>query len=253
MSDVNDIDAITAGFDGIESVTTDEVTTLDTESLDAPEDDSTEEVEAEDTEEQDDESPASEESDSEEAEVESPESSDDEDSADRKEAARQAYLAREARRREQEAKVTEELNEYVEGEDDDPIQQKLRELEVEQYRNRVENNTNKLSNSYEKATADIELFRNPSPEIAEALGEAIDEFQARHVSVDRYGNPVEVTGDLYQFLQTKAGLIQRLTQVGARSELVAKAKTAANVTPQPAKAAPKPKEDPLMEGFDSYR
>lgn len=182
-----------------------------------------------------------------EAESEVEETQTDEEA--RKEVARQAYEQRQKERQEREALMKKAAQEHLDkAEDQQDLA--LRQLQIDAYQNKVGNNVDRLQNQYDKAVNQIEVFTNPTPEVAEALGDALDEFQARFVQMDELGNPVEVNGDLYQFLQSKAGLIQKLTQIGAKKERVAKAKEKAAVTPTPTKTPKEPKSDPIVDAFD---
>ena len=201
------------------------------------------------------ETPASEDTESEDenAETEVPEETDGTEETeapvqDQKEIARLAYEARQAEKAKRDAEVAQRQQEYL-AEAEDQQELALRQLQIDAYTNKVENNVTRLQNSYDTAIKDIDIFRNPTPEIAEYLGDALDEFQAKHVQLDELGNPVTVTGDLHQFLSKKADLVQKLTQVGARSERVAKAKQSSAVTPTPTGSPKKPKSDPIMDGL----
>lgn len=208
--------------------------------------------EAEDKEESTDETEV-EESDSDESEKESETETEEEtpetNEEARKEAARQAYEQRQKERQEREALMKKAAQEHLDQAADEQ-DLALRQLQIDAYQNKVGNNVDKLQNQYDKAVNQIEVFNNPTPEVAEALGDALDEFQARFVQMDELGNPVEVNGDLYQFLQSKAGLIQKLTQIGAKKERVAKAKEKAAVTPTPTKTPKESKVDPIVDAFD---
>ena len=200
------------------------------------------------------EAPASEDTDSEEeqTDAETDVSEDTEETEapvpDQKELARLAYEARQAEKAQRDAVIKEREQEYLNSAQDEQ-ELALKQLQIDAYTNKVENNINKLQNSYDTAIKDIDIFRNPTSEIAEYLSDALDEFQAKHVVLDELDNPVQVTGDLNQFLSKKASLVQKLTQVGARSERVAKAKQSSAVTPTPTGSPKKAKTDPIMEGL----
>lgn len=205
------------------------------------------------------EAPASEDTESEEeqtdeTETDAEESQDDEAEEtetpvqDPKEAARLAYEARQTEKAKRDADIAKRQEEYL-AEAEDQQDLALRQLQIDAYTNKVENNINKLQNGYDTAIKDIDIFRNPTPEINEYLSDALDEFQAKHVQLDELGNPVSVTGDINQFLSKKASLVQKLTQVGARNERTAKAKQSSAVTPSPTSSPKKPKVDPIMEGL----
>lgn len=272
-------DAITDGFDSADTdvselqdssaneevVETDESNESQDSEVEETETDSEEQSDAEETETED----QSEETDTEETDEQSEDESEDESEDNQADIARQAYLEREQKRQERESQINKELDQYTqnipdEDENGDPIPEYQRDLiarsrqqEVELYKQKVSNNLEKLQNNFEKATNSIDTFSEKNlkanPDIADALGDFIDEFQAKHVKLDDYGNPIEVTGDITQFLQRKAELVNRLTKSGAIGEKRASAKTQSNVTPAPLQSQTKEvKKDDIEEGFDSY-
>jgi hypothetical protein len=120
----------------------------------------------------------------------------------------------------------------------------VRELQVVTYNNQVDNNKTKLENSYQTAIKDFDILRDADPAIQKELDDALDAFEAKHVSIDAYGNPIEVSGDLYTFLKNKADSIERLTRKGAAQQVKSKGKEKSKVfTPQlvhPSKRSPIP-------------
>lgn len=126
----------------------------------------------------------------------------------------------------------------------------LRNIQVEMYNNRVEKNTNNLTNSYEKALQDFPILRDASPEIQRELDSFLDAFQAQFVKIDEFGNPLEVHSDLYRELQAKADSIQALTGKGARQQAQSKAKEKSKALPTPVRVPKQPKKDEMMDGFD---
>lgn len=126
----------------------------------------------------------------------------------------------------------------------------LRQLQIDAYNNKVDSNTNKLTNGYERAVKDFDILANQSPEIKAEIDQAIDAFQAMYVTLDNYGNPTEVRGDIYAFLQSKADSIQQLTRMGARKQETAKGKEKSKTLAMPTRAPQKPKIDPDLAAFD---
>lgn len=140
---------------------------------------------------------------------------------------------------------------YLEAADpDDPKDLALRQLQIDAYNNKVDANTNKLSNGYDRAIKDFEILRDPSPEIQAEIDDAIDAFQASHVSLDRYGNPVDVRGDLYAYLERKADSIKALTGKGARTQAANKGKERSKVLAAPSRPPKETKKDADLEAFD---
>lgn len=148
-----------------------------------------------------------------------------------------------------EAAKAEAQDKYLqEAEDDKDLA--LRQLQVDAYNNRIEVNNNKLQNGIEKAVATIDLFKDGSPEVQEALAESLDEFEAIYTRKDQNGDVIEVTGDVYQYLQRKADSIRRLTAVGATTQQRNKGNEKSRTLATPVKTPVEPKIDPMVEAFD---
>ena len=251
MSEDTDLKAFDAEFDGEDvldeseetpaSETKEEAETSDDNNAGTTEPEESEE----DSSEKQEETKESEEPES----SEQPNSDEQDESVDPKELARQAYEARQQARQEREAQMAKMADEHLQAAEDEK-DLALRQLQIDAYTNKVNSNTDRLTNQYEKALNSIQAFQNPTPEVKEFLDSAVDEFEARFVRIDEVGNPVEVNGDLYAFLQTKAGLVEKLTQLGARKEKVSSAKEKANATPTPSAPAKESKVDPALEAFE---
>lgn len=169
--------------------------------------------------------------------------------AQRRDAARKAFEQREAARLAKEKSKREAQDKYLQDAEDNH-DLALRQLQIDAYNNRVQNNTNKLQNDLDKAAAHIDLLKTGSPEVKEALLEAVDEFEAMYVVKDGNGDPVEVKGDLFAHLQKKADSIRRLTGVGERKAKQDKGKTKSRTLSAPSRAPKQAKTDPDLEGFD---
>ena len=247
MSEDTDLKAFDAEFDGEDVLT---------ESEETPASEIKEEVEVEESKEESEELTEEESSEESEEEVkeeseesEEPEAESDGQTDDQKEQARKAYEARQQARLERQQAQEELAKQHLEAAQDEQ-DLALRQLQIDAYNNKVNANSDRLTNQYEKALNSIEVFKEPTPEVAEYLNQAIDEFEARFVQMDELGNPVSVNGDLYAFLQTKAGLVEKLTQLGARREKQSSAKEKAAVTPAPSAPAKEPKQDAAVKAFD---
>lgn len=247
MSEDTDLKAFDAEFDGEDVLT---------ESEETPASETKEEVEVEESKEESEELTEEESSEESEEEVkeeseesEEPEAESDGQTDDQKEQARKAYEARQQARLERQQAQEELAKQHLEAAQDEQ-DLALRQLQIDAYNNKVNANSDRLTNQYEKALNSIEVFKEPTPEVAEYLNQAIDEFEARFVQMDELGNPVSVDGDLYAFLQTKAGLVEKLTQLGARREKQSSAKEKAAVTPAPSAPAKEPKQDAAVKAFD---
>lgn len=261
MSEDADLKAFDAEFDGEDVLTETEESPASETKEEVEKDLTSEEAEVSESEEADNAEESEESKDEEleevkdsENEPEQPEESEsdgqDDNQLDQKEQARKAYEARQQAKLERQQAQEEMARQHLEAAQDEQ-DLALRQLQIDAYNNKVNANTDRLTNQYEKALNTIEVFQNPAPEVAEYLNQAIDEFEARFVQMDELGNPVTVEGDLYAFLQTKAGLVQKLTQLGARREKESSAKEKAAVTPPPSAPAKEPKEDPAVKAFDA--
>ncbi len=150
---------------------------------------------------------------------------------------------------EREANKAKAQSEYLDDAEDDK-DLALRQLQVDAYNNRVERNTNKLQNDVERAFGTIDLFSKGSPEVKEELARRVEDFERMYVKYDQNGDPVEVNGNLYQYLQTEADSIRRITGVGARQQEKDKSNTKSRTTTPPAKTPKLPAKDPDLEAFD---
>lgn len=213
-------------------------------------DDETEETKDTESEETDTEPSEEEESKEDEAEGEESEaklSDEDKQKQHNREMAEKRIQDKQAR----EEKIKADQQAYLaEADSEDPRDTAVRQLQIDAYNNKVEGNTNKLTNGYEKAIADFEVLRDATPEIQAEIDAAIHAFQAINVSLDAYGNPVEVRGDLYKHLQSKADSISRLTGIGARQQSKSKDKEKSKTFTPPSKAPKEPKVDPDLAAFD---
>lgn len=122
----------------------------------------------------------------------------------------------------------------------------LRQLQVDAYNNNVEKHTNRLTNDYERAVKDFEILNDENPLIQAEVAAALDAFQAMHMTIDQYGNPAQVNGDLYEHLQKKAESLQSITGLGARKQVQAKAKQKSRTFQTPNRS-PEKSKDPLMD------
>lgn len=164
-------------------------------------------------------------------------------------------IAEKQLRAEREAREQADIQRYLQDAEDDTEELARREHAVEQYqlqKERVSLNSDKLEVAFDRAVADIDLFRSKVPEVQEALDAAINEFAAVYTTMDDKGNVLEVRGDIYQFLKTKADTIQKLTGVGARQEAQAKQNTKARTESVPTRVPKEPKKDSDVSDFDGF-
>lgn len=174
-------------------------------------------------------------------------SEDDKQKAFNKEMAERRILEKQQR----DATLKDQQAEYLAQSDpDDPKDAALRQLQIDAYNNKVDANSNKLTNQYEKAVNDFPILAETTPEIKAEVDAAIDAFQAMHVTLDAYGNPTEIRGDLYHYLQTKADSIERLTGIRSANQKTSKAKEKSKTFSPPSRAPKEPKVDPDLAAFD---
>ena len=161
------------------------------------------------------------------------------------EMARQRIAEKQAR----EQRKREEQQAYIEQAEDQK-DLALRQLQVEAYNNKIENNTAKLQTSLERAVASIDLFRTGTPAVQQRLLRAVDQFESMHVVKDDNGDPIEVRGDVYQYLQDEANSIRELLGDGAKQQVTAKAKQKQRTLTPPVRTPKKPAVDPDLAAFD---
>lgn len=164
-------------------------------------------------------------------------------------------IAEKQLREERKQRELADIQRYLQEAEYDQEELARRETQVEQYhllKERAELNSQKLEVAFDRAVADIDLFKSPNPEVQAALDSAINDFAALYTTVDEQGNVLEVRGDIYQFLNNKADTIRKLTGVGARQEAQAKQNTKARTEPVPTRMPKEPKKDSDVSDFDSY-
>jgi hypothetical protein len=153
---------------------------------------------------------------------------------------------REAQRQQDKAKAQQD---FLSGAQDD-TQLALRQLQINAYNNTVTNNIRDLESATREAVAAIDLFKTGTPAVQNRLLRAVDNFEAQHVVKDRNGDPIEVTGNLVQYLQAEADSIKEILGDGAKLQTTAKSNQKARVVQTPSRAPKKAKEDPMLAGFD---
>lgn len=132
----------------------------------------------------------------------------------------------------------------------DPLDAAVRQLQVDAYNNTVDRNTNQVKSQYDKAVADFPILTTNDPVIQAEIDAAIDAFQAQYVTIDAYGNPAAVNGDLYATLQAKADAIEKLTGIRVSNQEKNKGKEKSKTLQTPNRAPKEPKKDPMMDAFD---
>jgi hypothetical protein len=220
----------------------------DTEDESVEEATDTEEAEEESTEEDDTEEPDETQDESEQQPAATDKPSDN-DAEDKHKANQEAAKRRVAEREARDKAKTEAQQKYLdEAEDNRDLA--LRQLQIDAYNNKVENNTSKLTNGIDKALANIDLFTKGTPAVQNRLLRALDMFEQTNVVKDENGDPIEVKGDVYQYLQEEADSIKELLGDGARQQEKSKQNQKSRTLTTPVKAPVKPKKDPMLDGFD---
>jgi hypothetical protein len=218
-------------------------------SFDDVEDDETEESEDGEDETTDTEPAETEEESTEDVEPEAEEAQEDEEPEDSKKHNAEMAARRIAERQAREKAKADQQQRFLE-EAEDAKDLALRQLQVDAYNNRVDKHKNNLENGIEKAIASIDLFRTGTPEVKEALADSLEKFERMYVQYDTNGDPINVTGDVYEYLQTEADSIRRLINTGARGQSKAKEKAKARTETLPTRAPKEPKVDPDLQAFD---
>lgn len=150
------------------------------------------------------------------------------------------------------ARVREAQQEYVAeaANNEDPLDAAVRQLQVDAYNNTVERTANTVTNQYQRAITDFPVLNTQDPVIQKEIDDAIDAFEARYVTIDSFGNPTDVRGDLYATLQAKADSIEKLTGIRAKRQEQSKSKEKSKTLTTPTRAPQKPKSDPDLDAFD---
>ncbi len=214
----------------------------------------TEEAEAEDDEEDEDstDDEPEESDDKEEAKVEpEPETKEKPSDEEQRKAHNREMAQKRLKEKQERQKATQESHsDYLSKADpNDARDLEIRQLQVNEYNNRVEINQNKVELGYERALRDFPVLNDSTPEIKEEVTAALEEFNNLYVTKDKLGNPTEVRADMYQFLQAKADSIQRLTSLGEKKQSTNKARQRSKTTTLPSRA-PKENKDAMEDGFD---
>ena len=220
-----------------EEESTDEATEEESDEDDEEADTKTEEVEEEAVEEVDT------------ASVEEPES------ASKKELAHEAFKRREAERQLRETKDANEkanLDRYLQEAEGDEDELRKRQNEVETYniqKERIALNQQSLDVSIRRAAADLGIDKADT-QTKEYIARQLDKFEAMHVQKDRNGNPIKVTGDVYQYLKDEMDSISQFRNIGAREQTKKKQAEKTRTVAKPTRTPKEAKKDQDLEDFD---
>ena len=227
---------------------TEEVTDTEDESTDeATEEESDEDDEEADTKAEEVEEEAVEEVDT--ASVEEPES------ASKKELAHEAFKRREAERQLRETKDANEqanLDRYLKEAEGDEAELQKRQNEVETYniqKERIALNQQSLDVSIRRAASDLGIYKADTY-TKERIADELDKFEAMYVQKDRNGNPIKVTGDVYQYLKDEMDSISQFRNIGAREQTKKKQAEKTRTVAKPTRTPKEAKKDQDLEDFD---
>ena len=251
-TDDTSLEEMDFSFEDLANESTEETTE---QSEETEEDAEADESEDEETQEESSEEEQTEESEETEAQAEETEEDTTEEAKETKSADEQKRLNNEAAQRriaeraEKERLKREAQDKYLESAEDDK-DLALKQLQIDAYNNKVERNSDRLKTGIDRALADIDLFRDGSPEVKEYLISKVDDFEEQYVTYSSTGDPVDVKADVYEYLQKEADTIRRLVDVGARKNAVDKQNQKAKTIPRPSKTPKEPKVDPDLAAFD---
>lgn len=251
-TDDTSLEEMDFSFDDLADESTDETTEQSEETEEDTEADESEDEEAQEEsseEEQTEETEESEEQSTDEEETTEEEKPTERSAEEQKRLNNEAAQRRIAERAEKEKLRKEAEAKYLEQAEDEK-DLALRQLQLDAYNNKVERNSDRLKTGIDRALADIDLFREGSPEVKDYLISKVDEFEKLYVTYSSTGDPLEVKADVYEYLQKEADTIRRLVDVGVRKNATDKQKVKAKTIPRPSKTPKEPKVDPDLAAFD---
>ena len=208
-------------------------------------------VETQETEESDEtETPAEVEATEDETETEDPElQTGEEEEVDPKVEAQRRYEERQQAKAEREARINNTAKEYIDNGEDE-YDQRLRAMEIDNYKRTIESTENTLISEFErvKANPDLQIFNPDNKETfnSRAYDKAIRDYNAGYVNYDQNGNMVGVKGSLFEHLTETAELLSGAVKSGAVQQVRATRQMRSGADSKPA-AQPKeaPKDDIL--------
>jgi hypothetical protein len=172
---------------------------------------------------------------------------------DPKEEARMRYEERQRLNAQRRAQIEAQTQDYVQqGEDE--YDQRIRNMEVQQYVANIERNEEKLVTEFErvKANPDLQIF-NPESENfnAKAYNTVLENFNAANVTYDTNGSIIEVKGSLYNHLNKMADLLKESANTGAVQQVKAARKMRASADTKPAAPPKESAKDPILDALSS--
>jgi len=178
------------------------------------------------------------------------ETAEESEEIDPKEEARRRYEERQRVIAERRERVQNQTEEYVkQGEDE--YDQRLRQMEVQQYSALIENNENTLITEFErvKANPDLQIFNPDNKETfnEKAYDKALRDYNAGYVSYDQNGNMVGLKGSLFEHLTETAELLQGAVKSGAVQQVRAGRKMQSNADSKPAAPPKAQQKDTILD------
>lgn len=174
--------------------------------------------------------------------------------ADPKEEARRRYEERQLARAEREVRVREQSQDYV-SEAQDEYDQRLRNMEVQQYNALIENTENTLISEFERAKAnpDLQIFNPDNKETfnQKAYDKAMRDYNAGYIEYDSNGNMVGVKGSLIEHLTETAELLQDSIKSGQVQQVRATRRMRSSADVKPAATPKEPEKDSILEILQS--
>lgn len=168
---------------------------------------------------------------------------------DPKEEARRRYEERQTLKAEENARITEQTQPYVDQAEDD-TDRRLRAMEVESYKQLVNSTNETLVNEFERAKAnpDLQIFNPDSEQFNQKIyDKAMRDYNAGYVQYDDNGNRVGIKGSLYQHLTETAELYQGATKQGAFQQVRDQRKMKTNADSKQAVSPKEDTKDPILE------
>jgi hypothetical protein len=180
---------------------------------------------------------------------------DESEEADPKEEARRRYEERQRAIAERKERIDQQTQEYVAEAGNDEYEQRLRNMEVQRYKELVDNNETKLINEFERAKSnpELQIFNPDNKEMfnPKAYDKALRDYNAGYVGYDTNGNMVEIKGSLYEHLTETAELLQGAVKSGAVQQVRATRKMKSSADTKPAAPQKETARDPILEVLQS--
>lgn len=188
----------------------------------------------------------------EEAEAEG-EAEPEDNQVDPKEEARRRYEERQRLNAERRAQIEAQTQDYVQqGEDE--YDQRIRNMEVQQYVANIERNEEKLVTEFErvKANPDLQIFNPDSDKFnAKAYNTVLADYNAAYVEYDTNGSITNVKGSLYNHLTKMADLLKESATTGAVQQVKAARTMRASADTKPASPQKESAKDPILDVLKS--